>query len=131
MNRDKFDREYLIGMLVRARPQWTIGSCIETVDAISRYLPAIQRAKEASCCIMRQDELVRYERLGFDKFKALAKYLNDRRISVHMGSGDPRGPTIEMTVISDDGSVLNYYMSGEGFTAEQIDRMEKQTYANR
>jgi hypothetical protein len=131
MNRDKFDREYLIGMLARTRPAWPIGDCIHTVDTISCHLPAIQRAKEAPCCIMRQDELDRYERIGREKFKALAKYLNDRRISVHMGSGDPRGPTIEMNIISDDGSALSYYMSGEGFTAEQIDRMEKQTYANR
>lgn len=126
-----FERDYLIGMLARMRPQWSIGSCIETVDAIKAYLPAIQRAKEASCCIMRQDDLDRYERIGHDKFKALAKYLTDRRISVSMGSGDPRGPTIEMSVIGDDGSIIQYYMSGEGFTAKEIAFMEKQTYASR
>lgn len=122
-----YDRKFLVGLLVRAKPQWSIGTCIQTVDAIVSYLPAIQRAKEAPCCIMKQDDLTRYERIGRDKFKALAKYLTDRGIGITMGSGDPRGPTVELTVPTDSGD-MTYYMSGEGFTADQLARLERYAY---
>ena len=119
-----FDRRYLIGLLVRTHPQWSIGTCIETVDHIYRHLPAIQRAKEAPCCIMRQDELTMYERVGHDRFKALAKYLMDRGIKVTMGSGDPRGATVELTITNETGDI-GYAVSGEGFTADQLARLER------
>lgn len=119
-----FDRRYLVGLLVRTHPQWSIGTCIETVDHIYRHLPCIQRGKEASCIAMVPSQLERYERVGNAKFKALAKYLVERGIKVTTGSGDPRGPTVELTITNETGSI-GYSVSGEGFTADEVDFHER------
>lgn len=121
------DRLHMMYVLAKKRPDLSFMDIRDVLSWISRALPRLQRMKEAPCVSMSQECLKHYESSGASALKGLALLLAKHKMRVSLGSGDPRGSTIELYIGVDDGTPFStspYLIDGEGFTADDLKKLE-------
>lgn len=121
------DRLHMMYVLAKKRPDLSFMDIRDVLSWISRALPSLQRMKEAPCVAMSQQCLAHYEAAGASTLKGLALLLAKHKMRVSLGSGDPRGSTLELYIGVDDGTPFStspYLIDGEGFTADDLKRLE-------